>query len=237
MSDEKSTLTRVIEIDVPLGNSHATFLPETLCYGPHGRVADGLEKNGLVIPTAAETASLLYGAYFGKEKGRSEFGIVRQYAESELLCSTGLLKIPGKGVYIQDRPERNNGLPVMSEESLTEGLKSGDPKVRFVPFGFETGKMSAFKLARNKALIGFVGEEGAEKLAEIADSHKYKPVLWGFEDSLFGFGGSLEEGTSSYPGSFSAMTSASWIFGRYLAIDGSFHPEKWGHAMGVREAN
>ena len=41
--------------------------------------------------------------------------------------------------------------------------------------------MSSSELAKNPCVIGLAGEEGAEKLARIADKDSDKPYLWSFE--------------------------------------------------------
>lgn len=71
-------------------------------------------------------------------------------------------------------------MPFMDESDLVRKLESHDSSVRFVPFGFKVEEMSSADLARNNYIIGLAGQEGAEKLAEVAGKFKQKPYLWSF---------------------------------------------------------
>ncbi|MBT3865860.1 hypothetical protein HOF78_02020 [Candidatus Woesearchaeota archaeon] len=96
---------------------------------------------------------------------------------------TGSLFLPsdGKdvnnGVLIQDHPEIKDGMPFMDRDNLVKKLQANDPSVRFVPFGFATSLVTPVQLSNNPYICGLVGEENAEKLAEIAGRLKKKTYL------------------------------------------------------------
>jgi len=157
---------------------YLTYFP-----GNYANVSDKIESAGLVTPTMAETASLVYGAFNSDDKSswdvRREIKNAMRYAS--LWAFTGSLYVPGKGAYIQDNPRVRGGMPFMDESDLVRRLEANDPGVRFVPFGFKIGDMAASELAENQYIIGLAGEEGAVKLAEVAGKHRYNPCLGSFE--------------------------------------------------------
>ena len=93
---------------------------------------------------------------------------------------TGTLYVPDKGAYVQDNPQIKDGMPFMVESELVKKLEDNDPTVRHAPFGFKTRAMTPIQLARNPYVIALAGEEGAEKLAQVANKHKKKSYLWSF---------------------------------------------------------
>jgi hypothetical protein len=168
------------EIDVPHKDSTITFVYEKQGPDNYVGVAESIDNSGLARPTMAETASLVYQAFLAKEE--PEFLDIKDMMKhSWLWAFTGTLLVPKKGAYIQDDPEIRDETPFMRESELVKRLGSNDPNIRFVPFGFKTGKMPSLELAKNLYVIALVGEEGAEKLAKIADKHTDKPYLGGFE--------------------------------------------------------
>lgn len=144
-------------------------------YGPNTYVNVGLEieNDGLAKPTMAETASLVHRAFI------SDYGLKGIMEDGWLWAFTGTLYVPGKGVYIQDDPDIRDGKPFMEESELVKELKADG--ARFVPFGFKIGSQSAFELAKNPYILGLAGEEGAEKLAGVADKNGLKSYVLGFE--------------------------------------------------------
>lgn len=134
-------------------------------------LAKKIDRKGLGQPTIAQIASLIYASF--QENGVYDYKI-RQIMESTegLLGFTGNLYIPNEGIYIQDNPRIVNGNISMNKKDLVGKLDANDPNVRFVPFGFRIGHSSALELTKNPYVIGLVGEEGADKLSQIADMYK-----------------------------------------------------------------
>ena len=149
-------------------------------YGPdtYANVGSEIEREGLIRPTMSEITSLFHSAFNSDNKYSKE--IQKLMKDRYLWGCTGTLYVPNKGAYIQDDPEVRNGMPFMEESELVRKLESSDPSVRFVPFGFQTEEMTSLQLSTNPYVKALVGDEGAEKLAEIADKHRNKPYLWSF---------------------------------------------------------
>ena len=167
-----------VRLGIPYDDPKTFFLYPS--YGPNtfAHVGEAITKEGLARPTMADTVDLVHAAFNADDKYSQE--IQRIMKDRWFWGFTGNLYIPQEGVYIQDNPRISNGLPFMEQSDLVQKLEAHDPRVRFVPFGFPIREMSALELARNPYIQGLVGEEGAEKLAEIADKHKYKPYLYSF---------------------------------------------------------
>jgi hypothetical protein len=147
--------------------------------GTYASVQGQIQEAGLEAPTMAQTASLVQDAFNSEDKYSQ--GIKKIMKDNWLWGFTGNLYVPNKGVYVQDNPEVRNGMPFMDESELVEKLEAEDPSVRFVPFGYKTENMSALDLAKNEYIIALAGEEGADKLAQVADKHKRQPYLWSFK--------------------------------------------------------
>jgi|SRR3989344_4873326 len=153
---------------------HPHFGPDT-----YANVGSQIEQAGLIRPTISEITSLAHTSYNSDDNYSKK--IQKLMKDYWLRGFTGSLYVPNKGAFIQDDPQIRNGMPFMDESELVRKLEANDPSVRFVPFGFKVGEMTPIQLAGNKYVQALVGEEGAEKLAEIADKHKNKPYLWSFE--------------------------------------------------------
>ncbi len=137
---------------------------------------------------------------------------------------TGILYTP-KTIYILDNPETRNGMPFMEESELVKKLEKNDLSVRQVEYGFGTESMSALDLAKNKFVIALAGEEGADKLAQTADTFKIKPYLFGLKQ--------VNENKTRV----SALYSISYLVQR-LNVDGNNHGNlRSGCAFGVRRKN
>tara|TARA_Y100000310_G_scaffold339280_1_gene431512 strand:- start:19860 stop:20570 length:711 start_codon:yes stop_codon:yes gene_type:complete len=192
-------------------------------YGPntYANVGQQIQEAGLRKPTMAETASLVYDAFNSDDKYSK--GIRETMKNRWLWGFTGTLYVPGEGAYIQDDPETREGMPFMDHSELVEKLEAGDPSVRHVPFGFQTGTMSTLELSRNAYIKALAGEEGAEKLAEVAERHKGKPYLWSFE-------------SVSRPATRVSGLNSGWDLGDHrLGVGGSDRGGRDGYAFGVQE--
>ncbi len=172
------------EIVVPHNEGVITFVYDEHGPGTYANVQSSIESAGLEAPTMAQTASLLHQMYCGELKDAKESEEIKKIIAGKykwLWCFTGSLYVPNKGVYIQDHPEVRNRLPFMAESELAKKLEAKDQTVRFVPFDFKTGKMSAMELASNSYVMALAGQKGASQLGEIADTFESKPYLYSFE--------------------------------------------------------
>ena len=157
-------------------------------YGPntYANVKGQIEKDNLKPATMAETASLIHAA-FNSENPFSEE--IRELMKNKyILAFTGSLCLPKNpnkkyhnGALIKDNPETRDGMPFMDESELVKKLESNDKSVRFIPFGYKTESMSSLELAKNPYVVALAGQDGAEKLAEVADKHQRQPYLGSFK--------------------------------------------------------
>ena len=199
-----------------------TFMHPSYGPGNYANVKELIEKDNLEPPTMAQTASLVYSAFNSDDEYSKE---IKEIMKSRWLWAfTGTLYIPNKGAYIQDNPQVKNGMPYIDQSELERKLEAHDPGVRFVPFGFKIGEMSPIKLSKNAYVIALAGEEGAEKLAEVADEYQNKPYLYIFT--------SVNEPFIR----ISALGSA-WGLDHRLSVNGDYHGSgRDGFAFGVRRA-
>ena len=178
--------------------------------GTYGSLAQQIDAEGLQRPTSAQTASLVYDA-LQNPKGEYEAGILKILKDSLFVEFNGNLYLPKhegeevhNGVIVEANPTIKDGRLVMDRKALTERLKKNDPSVKFVPFGYAVGEQSTHTLAKNPYIIARYGEEGADKIADLASKYKKNPHVWSFEsvdsetvrmsalyDDLFGFDGQL----------------------------------------------
>jgi len=184
-----------------------TFLHTT--YGPdtYSIIKTQIREDKLSVPTMAETASLVYSAFNLNNKFSHE--IIDVMEHKWLWTFTGTLFTP-KGAYIQDDPEIRKEMPYMEESDLINRLENNDPAVRFVPFGYKTKEMSSYDFAKNKYVIGLAGEEGAEKLAEVADKYNDWPYLWCYK--------SVSKSVTKV-----SLLGADWFKGRKLYVGNLDH--------------
>jgi hypothetical protein len=165
-------------LDVSHKNGILSFVSPVFGPGNYFNVQKSIESAELKAPTMAETVSLVYSAFNSQDRHSEE---IKKIMEGRyFLAFTGNLYVPSKGVYIQDNPALNNGKLIMEEGDLVKKLESNDSSVRYVPFGFNTGEQTSRELERNSYITALAGEEGAEKLAEIADFYKEKPYVFSF---------------------------------------------------------
>ena len=153
--------------------------------GTYGQVAEQIDKAGLKRPRSAETASLVYDAFQNKD-GKYESEIIKILKENWFWEFTGNLYLPksneeiNNGVILEHNPKIENGKLIMDKNSLIKRLKENDPLVKFVPFGFKIDSQNSFELSKNPYIVARYGEEGAEKIAKVADKYSNKPYVWSF---------------------------------------------------------
>jgi hypothetical protein len=210
------------DLDITHNGQDLTFVHPSYRPNTYAIVKEAIESAGLKTPTMAESASLVHTAFNSDDKYSNE--IKGTMKDRYLWAFTGTLYVPNRGAYIQDNPQISNGMPYMDSSELERKLEAKDPSVRFVPFGFDIESMSPMQLGKNPYVIALAGEEGAEKLAEVADMFKQKPYLWSFE--------SVDE-----PLTRVSALSSDWGFDRGLYVDGNNRgDDRGGHAFGGRSA-
>lgn len=170
------------ELTVVHNGEDLTFIHPYFGSDTYANVGDqitAVKEIKLRTPTMAQTASLVNTAFNSDDRYSEE--IKQLMKDSGLWAFTGILYVPGEGAYIQDYPEVKEGKPYMEKSDLVSKLEKKDPSVRFAPFGFKINEMTPKELAKNKFVIALAGEEGADKLAEVAGKHNINPYLWSFE--------------------------------------------------------
>jgi len=214
------------KLTVPHKDKEITFAYPAF-KGTYTNVAEAIKKEGLILSTSGQTASLVYDASQNKE-GKYESEIIKILKDNWLWEFTGNLYLPksddevNNGVILEDNPMIQNGKLIMDKNSLVKRLQENDPSVRFVPFGYKTGEQSSRNLEKNLYIIARYGEEGAQKIAEVADSYKSNPRLWSFDS------------VDSEKISLSALFG-DWYVGRGLNVGvGDWNGGSSGHSFGVR---
>ena len=195
--------------------------------GTYGSVAEAINEDNLQRPSSSQTASLVYDAS-QNQKGKYEAEIKEIMNNNWLWEFTGNFYLPksneevNNGVIIEHNPMIKNGRLTMDKNSLIKRLNENDSLVKFVPFGYKTGKQTPKELEKNAyILVRYDGEEGASKIAEVASEYKNNPSLWSFD--------SVDEEKTR----MSALYGY-WDFGRGFVVDGcSWGGSGVGLAFGV----
>ena len=192
--------------------------------GRYGNVAEQIDKEGLNRPNSAETASLVYDA-FQNPKGEYESKIIKILKDRLFWEFTGNFYLPksneeiNNGVILETNPKIVNGRLDMNKESLIKRLQKNDSLVKFVSFGYKTGEQKEIELVKNPYIVARYGEEGAQKIAEIASKFKNNPKLWSFD--------SVSDEKTRMSG-----LGYDWYFGG-LGVVGGWGGGGGGHAFGV----
>ena len=171
--EERRTKLKALHGDQKTVFLHPAFGPNT-----YAQVGEAITQDGLARPTMADTTDLVYAAFKSENSYSQE--IKKLMRDRWLWGFTGNLYVPQEGVYVQDNPQIRKGMPFMEKSELVRKLEVQDPSVRFVPFGFPMGEMSPEDLATNTYVIALAGEEGAEKLGEVATKFRNKLYLYSF---------------------------------------------------------
>ncbi|MEK6895687.1 MAG: hypothetical protein AABX48_04160, partial [Nanoarchaeota archaeon] len=154
--------------------------------GTYGNVAKAVDNEALGRPISSETASLVYDA-FQNPKGDYESRIIDISKNNLFWEFTGNLYLPksneevSNGVILENNPQIANGRLNMNRQSLIKRLQESDLLVKFVPFGYKTGEQNLIELQKNPYIVARYGEEGAQKISEVASKYKKSPVLFSFE--------------------------------------------------------
>lgn len=169
------------KLTVPHEDKEITFVHPAF-KGTYANVAEAIKKEGLMLPTSGQTASLVYDA-FQNRVGKYEREIFRALKKNYFWEPVGNLYLPksnddiNNGVILEDNPTIQNGKLIMDKNSLIKRLNENDSNVRFVPFGYKTGEQSSRNLEKNPYIVARYGEEGAQKIAKISSSYRFNPKL------------------------------------------------------------
>lgn len=193
------------EIDVPGKDGKITFV-----YLPYKGLRDYKDnyinigawilQRKLAIPTAEQTAYLVHGLYRGP-KEFSEHTLIISEIQSQI-AHNGLIWVfnrnlwTPKGVYVVDDPKAIGNSQELNINDLEKMLKdskevngirfSRDNRVRFAPKdSYKLGSPNLNpkeypSLEKNGFVIASFGNEGAEKLGEVA-KFCYTPIVQGVE--------------------------------------------------------
>lgn len=199
---------------VPHLDRELTFIHPYKGPSTYAKLAKQLDKDNLQRPTASQNSSLIYSAWAAqKESPNEQFSkeIISLLKSNWLACFTGNHYVPNEGVYIQETPKIKEGRVLMEKSDLVKRLEANDPSVRFIPFGYKIGEQSALELERNPYVIGLIGEEGAQKLAEVSKNYKFHPHVF--------CSNSVNEPTTR----LSALLAVLCVYGSGLYVDGGVH--------------
>lgn len=152
---------------VPHLDSTLTFIYPLIGPDSYDNVRAQILEDSLLLPTMAQTASLVYTAWRNPAEEYSR-RIINLLKSNSLWTFNKITYSPNSGSYIYEDLENKK-----------------DIQVGFVPFGYKVGEQSPKQLERNPFVLVLAGEEGAEKLAEISTNYKFKPYLSSFNNVAF----------------------------------------------------
>ena len=215
-----------IELDVDHEGEDLTF--QFPFKGPGNFIDVGKEITGagLELPSMAQTASLAYAAF---NKDTRYFNEVKDKIRDKWLWAFTLLRyLPeSKRVYFEDISELTDDI-IKEILSRRSNLKESDlvkklentKGARAVSFSdYKTGEQTSGELGRNKFVIGQAGEEGAEKLAEVADKFRLNPILYALT-------------SVSQPETCVSVLDSFWSLGDWLRISGCLGNYGGGSVLG-----
>src|SRR3989344_6665782 len=179
MTNQLRVKEGIIELTVKHLGEDLTFVYPPTNPSNYANTQRVIEEAGFLPPTMAQTASLVHAAFSSKDRYSEE--IRKLMKDRWLWAYTGTLTVPNKGLYIQDHPPIVDGMPNISSDDLERRVEDGE--LRFVPFGFKTGEMSPSDLAENPYVHALAGQEGTEKLEQVAEKYPKTPVLWALTDT------------------------------------------------------
>jgi len=152
-------------------------------YGPeYSRSLQNLiKKEGYVEPTSAQLTSLVHEYFNGDELQAQQVNQIM--GDRYFRGFTGILYVPEKGAlgkglaHFIDYPEFDEK-SVVNRDNLLERLNESRAQVPFEHL--KHGPIGWRKVAKNPYFVAWAGgEEGAEKLAELASKHSNKEAyIW-----------------------------------------------------------
>ena len=162
-----------IELTVPYKDSELTFIYPAKGQNTYTEVGNEIEQNGLIRSTSEKTIHLVHSAYFdeGIYKDEPEFKNIKEIIKNRWFWEFTRNLWTSEGVYVYDN---GDGKP-KDKDYLEAKLSASDKRVKFVPKGFKLGEQTSKELEENPYIIARYGDEGAEKLAEVAGQFRNNP--------------------------------------------------------------
>jgi len=150
--------------------------------GAFGEVAKQINKAELNRPNSSETASLIYETWKSEISSKIAFDWLWEFTGNFYLPKSN--EEINNGV-ILDLDSQNlkfeKGKLVMDKNSLIKRLKENDALVKFVPFKYKIGEQSWRELEKNKYILARYGEEGTQKISEVASKYKHSPKVYSYD--------------------------------------------------------
>lgn len=221
----KAQVGKTYLTEIPHKGGNLTFQHPAF-NGYFGKVAESIEKSGLIKPTSSETASLIYDAFQNKE-GKYESEIIKILEDAWFWEFTINHYLPksneeiNNGVILHPAEFDKDGNIISDKNNLIKRLENNDPNVKFVPFGYKIGEQNPFELMKNSYIVARYGEEESQKIAEIASKYKSNPKLFTLDNSI------NEEKIR-----ISALLGL-WGLGDRLYVNGGWDDLSNGHSFGV----
>ena len=168
-----------VEIYIPFKDTEIVFAYPSFGPNNYKNVRSQIKEAKLSLPTSEETAYFLNTAYTDDDvKNTPQFSDVRSIMMTRWLWEfTRGLWIPGDDIYLYDDIDGEK-----DEKYLISRLESGDNSVRFVSKGFKLGQQTSIELGKNSYIVARYGEEGAERIAKVAEKFRKHPYLYGLEN-------------------------------------------------------
>ena len=165
------------------------------------RSAKKISSMGLQRPNASELSSVLRYGYTWDHLIVNDIKEIMEEGVGYQGCNgfdafTGVFFVPD-GVLFQDNPgfskkaeeddvfisdylmAEPNDLMSRLGSRQEDGVTYGENTLRFTPYGFKTGVMTAKELAKNNFIIGLMsGREGAEDIGYVASKFPRNPELY-----------------------------------------------------------
>lgn len=130
----------------------------------YDNIRNQIIQDDFIHPAMSHNTSLVHHAWKNQEEIYSK-EVIQLLRNIRIWSFNKINYFPNKGAHIRNDQETKD---------ITE---------KFVPFSdYKIGEQSPKELAKNKFVIALAGEEGAEKLAEIASYYKETPYLWSFDN-------------------------------------------------------
>lgn len=193
----KKYLPRVERIEgmtklwVPHGDGEIAFAYPFAGKGNYAGVGGIILGNGQQVPTGDYTASLLHSVYCSKDVANvHEFQEVKKLLKDSwfwmfnrvLWIYEGVCVIRDQGVIGRSQPPniRNLEKIISGGKEINGVIFSEDGKVRFAPKEtYKLGYATPKEFAKNGFIIASCGEEGAEKLGEVAKTFSKRSIIYG----------------------------------------------------------
>ncbi|MBI2630417.1 hypothetical protein HYW76_04925 [Candidatus Pacearchaeota archaeon] len=214
-------------------------------YKPMGycSVGDLILESKQEVPTGEDTAFLMYAAYNSKEP---EFRVIKKIMKRRWFWVYNVNTWTDRGVYSMSdskaigRRKNNRTSVEQLEAMLIDGKElswggiriSQDGRTAFAPEGsYRLGEHTPESFAKDGLIIAIHGEEGADKMGEVAEKFRYGPAISGFDlrDAL------PRKSITALNGHHRIRVHAdNWYDSDWFDEFGDFNPlEHYGYALGI----